>query len=204
MLSCLAISAVAAATASAPVILNIASCSASTAVFTGLMAAPVALSRSPLVTVRLRSPGTVSAEVAVKAAGKIKRRSPLVSCRDALLPDPKSFTARPPEPLMLVFKRKGLAALATLPLPTCISMRSALKNSAVAVVPLLVWPLVSRPPPSSRVRVLPALRARPVVPSARGFRAATVPPLLNVWIVRLPPALAFTLMASLLDVLPPT
>ena len=171
------------------------------------MAAPVALSRSPLVTVRLRSPGTVSAEVAVKAAGKIKRRSPIVSCRDALLPAPESFTARPPEvgmPLILVFKRKGLAALATLPLPTCISMRSALKNSAVAVVPLLAWPLVSRPPPSSRVRVLPALRARPVVLSARGFRAATDPPLLIVWIVRLPPALAFTLMASLLEVLPPT
>ena len=83
-------------------------------------------------------------------------------------------------------------------------MRSALKNSAAAKVPLLAWPEVSRPPASSRVRVLPALRAIPVTASARGLRAAMAPPLLMVWMVRLPPALALTLMASELTVAPPT
>ena len=107
--------------AALPVILKRASCSASTAVLTGLMAAPVALSRSPLVTVKLRSPGTVRAEVAEKAVGRTKRRSPTVSCSEAVLPGAVSFRARPLVelgPLMPVLRRRGLAALPTLPLVT--------------------------------------------------------------------------------------
>ena len=85
------------------------------------MAVPVALSRSPLVTVKLRSPGTVRAEVAEKAVGRIKRRSPTVSCSEAVLLAAASFSARPLvelRPLMPVLRRRGLAAVATLPLAT--------------------------------------------------------------------------------------
>ena len=68
----------------------------------------------------------------------------------------------------------------------------------------MAWPEVSSPPLRSRVRVLPAPRAMPVVASARGLRAATAPPLLMVWTVRLPPAVALRLMASEVAVAPPT
>ena len=83
-------------------------------------------------------------------------------------------------------------------------MRSALKNSAAAKGPVVAWPLLSSPPLRSRVRVLPALRAMPVVASAQGLRAAIDPPLLMVWMLRLPPAVALTLMASVVAVAPPT
>ena len=86
-----------------------------------MMAAPVALSRSPSVTLKLRSPGTVKAEVAEKAVGRINRRLPLVSRSDALLLAAASFRARPLvalRPLIPVLSRRGLAALPIFPVPT--------------------------------------------------------------------------------------